>query len=230
MEAISPWQTDKRIHLIGSIIQISQNTSLTLVKLQNYLIRQAGIEQGKRDIRHNKLGAPLRFIFMTTAGNKTRELIQQVLQSQWRKIGIDARIRNEPPRVYFGETISKRKFKGLAMYAWLSAPRNIPRSTLHSTMIPSEKNGWSGQNYSGYNNRVLDKILDEIETVCKPRQNQKLWNRLQSIYSTELPALPLYFRATPFIFPKWLKGIRPTGHQYTTTLWVEEWYSEGRPE
>mgnify|MGYP001211463039 FL=1 len=193
------------------------------------LLQDAGWRQnGPRDIRQNAHGVPLSFVFMTTAGNKPRELIQQVLQSQWRKIGIDVRIRNEPPRVYFGETVTKRKFRGLAMYAWLSAPRNIPRSTLHSEMIPSERNGWSGQNYTGYSNPRLDKVLDAVEIVCKPQANIALWNELQTIYSTELPVLPLYFRATPFVLPKWLKGIRPTGHQYTTTLWIEEWFAKGR--
>ena len=193
------------------------------------LLQDAGWRQnGPRDIRQNAHGVPLSFVFMTTAGNKPRELIQQVLQSQWRKIGIDVRIRNEPPRVYFGETVTKRKFRGLAMYAWLSAPRNIPRSTLHSEMIPSEGNGWSGQNYTGYSNPRLDKVLDAVEIVCEPQANTALWNELQTIYSTELPVLPLYFRATPFVLPKWLKGIRPTGHQYTTTLWIEEWFAKGR--
>ena len=194
------------------------------------LLETAGwTHSGARDIRRNPDGKPLRFAFMTTAGNKTRELIQQVLQSQWRKVGIDVRIQNQPPRVYFGETIAKRKFRGLAMYAWLSAPRNIPRSTLHSKMIPTELNGWSGQNYPGYINPELDKVLDDVETVCEPKANQALWNRLQNIYSTDLPVLPLYFRATPFILPSWLKGVRPTGHQYTSTLWIENWFTKGRP-
>ncbi|PPR58609.1 MAG: Oligopeptide-binding protein AppA [Alphaproteobacteria bacterium MarineAlpha4_Bin2] len=194
------------------------------------LLEDAGWTRASvRDIRRNADGKPLRFVFMTTAGNKTRELIQQVLQSQWRKAGVDARIRNQPPRVYFGETVTKRKFRGLAMYAWLSAPGNIPRSTLHSEMIPNESNGWSGQNYPGYSNPEVDKLLDDVETVCEPKSNQTLWNKLQNIYSSDLPVLPLYFRATPFIIPNWLKGMQPTGHQYTSTLWIEDWFTEGRP-
>jgi peptide/nickel transport system substrate-binding protein len=193
------------------------------------LLDSAGWKRKSRgDIRRNANGEPLRFAFMTTAGNKTRELIQQVLQSQWRKVGIDVRIRNEPPRVFFGETVTKRRFRGLAMYAWLSAPRNVPRTSLHSETIPTEVNGWSGQNYAGFRNPEMDTVLDDVEIICEPKANQALWNRLQTIYSNELPVLPLYFRATPFILPKWLKGIRPTGHQYSTTLWVEDWFAEGR--
>ena len=49
---------------------------------------------------------------MTTAGNRTRELVQQVLQSQWQRLGIDVRINNEPARVLFGETMRERQFPG----------------------------------------------------------------------------------------------------------------------
>ena len=50
------------------------------------------------------MNAPARRLgleLMTTAGNRSRELVQQVLQSQWRDAGIDVRIRNEPARVFF---------------------------------------------------------------------------------------------------------------------------------
>jgi peptide/nickel transport system substrate-binding protein len=42
----------------------------------------------------------------------------------------------------------------------------------------------------------------------------------------ELPVLPLYFRADVFVMPKWLTGIEPTGHQYGTSFWVENWRAE----
>jgi peptide/nickel transport system substrate-binding protein len=50
-----------------------------------------------------------------------------------------------------------------------------------------------------------------------------MWWRLQEIYAEDLPALPLYFRADAHIWPKWLDGIRPTGHMHPSTLWVEHW-------
>ena len=194
------------------------------------LLAEAGwTRDDDRAIRHDAAGEALRFALMTTAGNKSRELIQQVLQSQWRKVGIDVRIRNEPPRVFFGETVSKRTYRGVAMYAWLSSPRNVPRSTLHSEMIPTDANGWSGQNYPGYANPEMDRVLEDIETVCEPAANQALWDRMQTMYASDLPVLPLYFRANPYVMPTWLKGVRPTGHQFTSTLWVEDWSAEGRP-
>jgi len=46
-----------------------------------------------------------------TAGNKAREQIQQVLQQQWRQIGVEMRINNKPPAVLFGDFYRLSKFE-----------------------------------------------------------------------------------------------------------------------
>jgi peptide/nickel transport system substrate-binding protein len=190
------------------------------------LLDAAGWKLGPDGLRHDSAGKPLRFELMTTAGDRTRELVEQVLQSQWKTIGVDVRIKNEPARVLFGETITKRKFTGLALFAWLSSPENVPHTTLHSTMVPTEANGWAGQNYADYRNPELDDLMDCIEIELDRNKREQMWHKLQAIYAEELPDLPLYFRAQAFIMPKWLKGVRPTGHQYQSTLWAEQWRIE----
>ena len=65
---------------------------------------------------------------MTTAGNRSRELVQQVLQSQWKQVGVEIVIKNEPARVFFGETTKERKYTGMALFAWISSPgRRVKR-------------------------------------------------------------------------------------------------------
>ena len=164
--------------------------------------------------------------FMTTAGNRVRELVQQVLQSYWREVGVEVTIRNEPARVLFGQTISNRAFSALAMFAWLSAPESLPRTTLHSNSIPAAGNNWSGQNYTGFRNADMDRLIDEIELELDRTRRAGLWKRVQQIYAEQLPVLPLYFRSDAYIIPRWLKGIRPTGHLAPTTNWIEEWRVE----
>ena len=87
------------------------------------LLDEAGWTEIRNGIRHNAAGQPLQLELMTTAGNRTRELVEQVLQSQWRRLGIDVRIRNEPARVFFGQTLDERRFTGLAMFAWIERAR-----------------------------------------------------------------------------------------------------------
>ncbi|MCW5770747.1 MAG: peptide ABC transporter substrate-binding protein [Rhodospirillaceae bacterium] len=190
------------------------------------LLEEAGWTELRGGIRYDKQGRRLSITLMTTSGNRTRELVEQILQSQWRQVGIDARIQNQPARVFFGTTVTQRKFEGLALFAWLSSPESVPRSTLHSSMIPTAANNWSGQNSTGYANPEMDKLLDAIERELDREKRKALWYRLQMLYAEDLPALPLYFRADGYVLPPWLHGVVPTGHQGTSTLWVEQWRAE----
>ena len=188
------------------------------------MLEEAGWTPGDDGVRRNAGGEPLRLELMTTAGDRTRELVEQVIQSQWRELGVDVRIRNEPPRVLFGETVAKRKFTGFALFAWVSSPEASPRGTLHSEQIPRPENGWSGNNVAGYSNPEADRLTDAIEVELDRERRRALWAELQALYADDLPDLPLYFRANAYIRPKWLAGVRPTGHQFSSTLWVEEWH------
>ena len=187
------------------------------------LLDEAGWRLKGRGVRRNSAGERLTFEIMTTAGNRTRELVEQVLQSQWKQVGIDVRIRNEPARVFFGQTVTQRKFDAFAMFAWISAPESVPRSTLHSDHIPTQKNNWAGQNYTGFRNKEMDALLENIEVELDRDKRRLLWQKFQHIYASELPVIPLYFRANAYILPKWLTGVTPTGHLGTTTLWIENW-------
>ena len=102
-------------------------------------------------------------------------------------------------------------------------PESVPRGTLHSTEIPTEANNWGGQNYPGYKSEEMDRLIEAIEVELDRDKRKALWQRLQQLYAEDLPVLPLYWRANSYILPKWLEGVQPTGHQGTTTLWVEDW-------
>ena len=187
------------------------------------LLHEAGWTDMRDGVRHNATGDRLTLQLMTTAGNKTRELVEQVLQSQWKKVGIEITIKNEPARVFFGETVAKRGYPALAMYAWLSSPESVPRSAMHSAMIPSAANSWSGQNSPGFANPEMDAMIEQTEVELDRETRRGFWRRMQQIYAGELPVLPLYFRAQAYVLPPWLSGVEPTGHQGTTTLWIEHW-------
>lgn len=187
------------------------------------LLEEAGWTPGPDGIRRNEAGERLSLELMTTAGNRSRELVQQVLQGMWRQIGVEIRIRNEPPRVFFGETVSKRRFQAMALFAWISSPENVPRTTLHSTEIPTEERNWSGQNYTGFRNAEMDELIENLPLTLDKEERRPMWRRVQEIYMTERPVLPLFFRSDAHVWPRWLEGVRPTGHLAPSSLWVEQW-------
>ena len=186
------------------------------------LLDEAGFSKIQGGFRISEAGERFSIEITTTAGNRVREQVAQVIQSQLRQVGVELRIKSEPPRI-FSEALNRRAFSGLAMYAWVQRPQGVPRTTLHSDEIPSAKNGWSGQNYPGYVNPEMDKALDAAERELDEARRRGFFAEIQKLYADDLPALPMYFRVDPFVLPKPLKGVVPTGHLNSTTLWVEQW-------
>jgi peptide/nickel transport system substrate-binding protein len=160
---------------------------------------------------------------MTTAGNKTRELVQVYLQEQWKQVGIEVNLKNEPARVYFSETTKKRKFQAMAMYAWVSAPENNPKTNLSTFNIPTEKNGWSGQNYPGWSNKAVDLACEAIDTEFSAAKRRTHAIQILKAYTEEVPVIPLFYRSDISVIPPSLKNYRPTGHQFAETNEIELW-------
>ncbi|WP_428663147.1 peptide ABC transporter substrate-binding protein [Reyranella sp.] len=186
------------------------------------LLEEAGFATIRNGFRTNAAGERFSIEITTTAGNRIREQVAQVIQSQLRQVGIELRLKAEPPRI-FSEALNRRNFTGLAMYAWVSRPQGVPRSTLHSQEIPTAKNAWSGQNYPAYANPEMDKALDGAERELDREKRRALFGEIQKLYAEDLPVLPLFFRVDPFVIPKALKGVRPTGTLNSSTLWIEQW-------
>ncbi|MFN7729268.1 MAG: peptide ABC transporter substrate-binding protein [Bdellovibrio sp.] len=187
------------------------------------LLDEAGWKLNTSDGYRYKDGKKMTMQFMTTAGNKTRETVQTFLQGQWKSVGIEVNIKNEPARVFFADTMKKRDYGAMAMYAWVSSPENSPKSVLHSSNIPSEKNGWSGQNNMAYSNKKVDELIEKIETEFDPKKRTALAQEILKYYTDEVPVIPLYYRSDVAVTPLALKGFRLPGHQFAETNEIENW-------
>ncbi len=186
------------------------------------LLGEAGFGELKNGVRQNAKGERLSIELAFASGNRVLEQLSQVMQSQLKQVGIDLRLKAAPARIYF-DALTKRDFSGLAMYSWVSSPESVPRTTLHSKEIPTKENGRSGQNYPGYSNPQMDKALDSAERELDEGKRREYFAIIQRLYTEDLPVLPMYFRVDSFVIPKKLKGVVPTGHQFSSTLWIETW-------
>ncbi len=210
---MDPWFTDdpKKI----TIYKYSKRDA-------NRLLDEAGWKTGADGYRY-KDGKKLSLQFMTTSGQKTRETVQTLLQSQWKSVGVEVIIKNEPARVFFGETTRKRKFEGMALFAWTSAPEQSPRSNLHSSQIPTEKNSWSGQNQPGWSNKKVDEALDKLDLEFNSAKRKELAGQILKEYTAEVPVIPLYYRSEISVTPKNMQGYRLSGHLYHDSNEIEAW-------
>ncbi len=190
------------------------------------LLQLAGWTPGPDGICRNAKGDRLEFDIATTSGNKLRELTEQVLQSQWKAACIAVTIKNEPARTLFGETIKKRQFTGMAMYAWSSVVNESPRKTLHSSQIPTAANNYGGANYIAMHDPKMDADIEAADQELDATKRAALWADMQRIYAEQLRVLPLFFRAEAYVLPRWLKGFAATGHGDMSPLWAEQWHAE----
>jgi peptide/nickel transport system substrate-binding protein len=187
------------------------------------LLAQAGWAPGPDGVDRNTAGQRLSLEIVTTSGNRLRELVEQVLQSQWKAAGIEVVIKNEPARTLFGETLKKRAYTGMAMYAWSSGVTESPRLTLGTEQIPTAADNYGGANYIAFSDAKMDADIARADSELDPAKQRATWLDMQKIYAEQLPVLPLFFRAEAHVVPTWLKGYAPTGHSGFTTLWAEYW-------
>ena len=194
--------------------------------LARALLAEAGYKPGADGICRNAAGEKLSLEINTTAGNKLRELTQAVLQSMWKASCIEVTIKNEPARTLFGETLKKRQYSGMIMYAWSSGVGDSPRSTLGSDKIPTAANNWGGNNGIAFNDARMDQLIEQSETELDTTKQKAIWAEMQKIYAEKVLVLPLFFRADPHVVPKWLDGYTPTGHGDLSVLFSENWKSK----
>ncbi|MBN1982287.1 MAG: peptide ABC transporter substrate-binding protein [Chitinivibrionales bacterium] len=187
------------------------------------LLKQAGWVLNEKERYCYKDGKKLTFQIMTTAQNKTRETVETFLQEEWKKIGVEITIKNEPPRVLFGETVRKSLFPDMVLFAWVSSPYNTPRSTLHKASIPSETNGFSGQNDTRWINEEATKYIEEMDTTFSEAKRVELRQKISYQYTNDVPVIPLYYRVQITVIPKSLTGYRLPGHLFGETNWIENW-------
>ena len=188
------------------------------------LLQEAGWTPGSDGVCRNSAGDKLEFELGTTAGNRLRELQEQVLQSNWKNACVSVVIKNEPARTLFGDTLKHRSFTGMEMYGWSSNVTESPLRTLDSQQIPAAANNYAGANYPGFSDPKMDADIDAVEGELDPAKQKAIWADMQKIYYDQVPVLPLFFRAEPHITPTWLRGYEPTGQGDMSCYWAENWH------
>ncbi|MBN2355087.1 peptide ABC transporter substrate-binding protein, partial [candidate division KSB1 bacterium] len=146
------------------------------------------------------------------------------LQEEWKKVGIEITIKNEPARVFFGETVVKSLYPDMALFAWFSSPENNPRSTLSSESIPTEANQYSGQNDTRWNNPNVDKAIKEIDVTFDAAKRKELRAEILKYYTDEVPVIPLYYRASISVPPANMAGYKTSPHQFSEANHIEFWH------
>jgi peptide/nickel transport system substrate-binding protein len=138
-----------------------------------------------------KAGARAVIELNALAGNRRRELAEQILQSQWKDAGFEATVNNTTVTGFQGEMLPKGTF-GVALFGIAPASSDPNQcGNFCSRFTPTEANGFTGGNFSRIASPAIDETwqataaeLDDAKRVERVRQAQQA-------LADELPALPL---------------------------------------
>lgn len=186
------------------------------------LLDEAGFVVGDDGVRR-KGDVALRFTLHSTAGDRLREQVEQLLVGWWKAVGVDVAIQNQPAKLLFGETIRRRKFDGMVMFTWTREPNKIDETYWRCDQKPSAQNAWQGRNYPGFCDPRVDTLLDEASRTLDETKRRALHRQIARILSEEVPMIPLYDRVDVSVTPKGFSGWRPTGLLQSVAWNAHEW-------
>jgi ABC-type transport system substrate-binding protein len=110
-----------------------------------------------------------------------------------RKIGVNVKLDVVPEEEFVRQTLPERRFKDMACMRWNLPPLTTPINLMHSLAIPSSDNNYFGQNYSGWDMNVVDRILESMQREAEFAHLQRMLSRLDKQFMSELPGFPLVF-------------------------------------
>ena len=186
------------------------------------LLDEAGWKVAADGVRA-KDGVRLAFSMSTTAGNKSREQAQQLLQQNFKKINVEMTIKNMPASVVWGDYTVQSQFDTL-MVGWdaLLYPDPDYGDRIRSTAIPAK--GGSGSNYVQYQNPEIDELSNKGVTTTNLEERKAIYDKIQAILLDDLPFAPIFSYQTIVGVKDRMKGyeVNPylTSNAWNTADWT----------
>ncbi len=187
------------------------------------LLDEAGFVVGADGVRA-KDGVALKFSINTTAGDRLREQVEQLLVMWWKAVGVEVTIQNQPAKLLFGDTIRRRKFDSMVMFTWTKEPNKIDETYWRCDQKPVEANAFQGRNYPGFCDPAVDALLDEAQRTIDSDARRLIHRQIARRISEEVPMIPLYDRVDVSVIPKGFVGWQPTGLLQSVAHNAEQWH------
>jgi peptide/nickel transport system substrate-binding protein len=164
-------------------------------------------------------GTPLQFDFLASAGDVAVESTGQLVQDQWKQIGVNANLQildfNVVVENLLGQTYDT------VLIGWnLAYPDDPDFGTLFNAA--NDVVG-SGFNTESYNNPEVEELLQKGNTVpgCDPAERAKFYHEAQALLAADQPFIFLYSKKLMWVAAGNLEGFAPFPNQL---LWnVDTW-------
>jgi peptide/nickel transport system substrate-binding protein len=183
------------------------------------LMVSAGYAKGA-DGFYAKGGKKLTLEFKTTAGNKGREKMFQILQSQLKDFGIDVKLAFEEASTFFGSSTTNGKFQ-VGEWAWVASPDPSVKTLFSSEQIPP-----TGQNYYRYKNAEVTKLINQADNTLDLAKRAELSKQISKLMAADVPLIPLYQRLSLLAVKSYVHGAKNNATLEGPFWNLGEWWKE----
>ncbi len=162
-------------------------------------------------------GERLSFEYKSTAGNNLRELMFQIIQAQLKEVGIEVENGFGEADVVFTD-LAQEKYE-LFQFGWVGSPD--PSGAVEIYKCEGD------QNYQGYCNEEVTKLLDETDRTVDAAARTALFNQAGDLMAQDAPSLPLWQAPQPLIVQDYVNGAAINATQggplwNAQEIWIEE--------
>lgn len=160
--------------------------------LAEKLLKEAGVKNLEIEIR--------------SSSDRDMISILQIIQQQWKKIGVEAKLRSSEFASFFAE-VQKGNFEAFSL-RWTSVTDpDLLNRIFHSRETPP------GRNRIHYKNTQVDSLLDKASSETDLKKRQNLYFEVQEILANDFPYISLWYPDNIAVASRRLKDIKlgPTG-------------------
>ena len=161
---------------------------------------------------------PFKFEIVTSNSSPVRPYAAQILQYQLEKIGVEVSLRVMEWQAFLNMVVFPHKFDAVLL-GWGLSPTPDPYMFWHTD---SDTKG--GFNLIGYNNPIIDKMIEESQTEVSRKKLAQSWQKMFKIITEDNPYLFLYIPNSITAVSKKIKNVQPSAngiwHEYI--FWKKE--------
>lgn len=166
------------------------------------LLEEAGYKRGPDGVRA-KNGVRLHVRFDTGVA-AVRQKTQEIVKQAWQKIGVDTELKAIDPGVFFSTAPGNPDtyyhfYSDVHMHVTL--PGYDPTNAMAQWYarnpakdIAQKDNGWSGRNYTRYQNPEFDALFDAARKELDSEKARQLWIKLNDLLVNDYATIPLVDR------------------------------------
>jgi peptide/nickel transport system substrate-binding protein len=175
------------------------------------LLDEAGYAARDGGVRASPEGITLTFQLMTVEFTNTLLLdAARMFQKDMQAIGVQIDLKPMPPDQLFAAPdgpLFQRQFD-LALFTWIAG--SDPGGLLWScNAVPSENNGWAGDNFTGWCSRDANRAIRMAVTTLDPAERKAAYLLQQKQWTEAVPSLPLFQRLSVAILAPGVQGPQP---------------------